>query len=306
LGTEFSGPVALNHTNLLDLKMSGKPIPELDLESALIYRELLIENTDVNKIMARNLKVQGPATLEKVTIKEKADFRYSSFQTLDLKQVDWPSGKYRQEVRLEGIKFSAISAGEKQEQRLLSWLEGARFNTQPYQELEGYYLRRGEKKLADEVFLALRRREVKEHPSFWKNFWTEFLISLVGYGRRPQNVLYWSLILLLLGLVIFSNENWMLPKEVSTRAGYASPVITEIISKNDQRIIEEGRKNYSLFIYPLDLFLPVDLEMAKYYEPDFLVGKIYARFLLIAGWVLIAALAAAYTGLFELKMPGKG
>lgn len=306
VGTEFSGPVALNRANLLDLKMSGKFIPELDLESALIDRELLIENTEINKIMARNLTVQGQATLEKVTIVEKADFRYARFQALDLKQVNWPPERYRQEVRLEGIKFSAISAGEKQEQRLLSWLEGARFNTQPYQELEGYYLRRGEKKLADDVFLVLKRREVKEHPSFWKNFWTEFLILLVGYGRRPQNVLYWSLILLLLGLVIFSNENWMVPKEASARAGYASPVITETISKNNQRIIEEGRKYYSLFIYPLDLFLPVDLEMAKYYEPDFLVGKIYARFLIIAGWVLIAALAAAYTGLFELKMPGKG
>lgn len=47
--------------------------------------------------------------------------------------------------------------------------------------------------------------------------------------------------------------------------------------------------------------LPVDLEMAKYYEPKVLWTRVYFHVLPLAGWVIIAALAASLTGLFELK-----
>jgi hypothetical protein len=38
-----------------------------------------------------------------------------------------------------------------------------------------------------------------------------------------------------------------------------------------------------------------------YYEPRYAVARGFARIFPIAGWIIIAALAAALTGLIELK-----
>ena len=82
---------------------------------------------------------------------------------------------------------------------------------------------------------------------------------------------------------------------------YTNPALTDLYSDKDKVFEEKGLEHFSWFWYTIDLLLPVDLDMAKYYEPKFALARLYFHILPMAGWVIIAALAAALTGLFELK-----
>ena len=70
-GVTFNGQVALNHAHLLDLMMGGNAMPALNLERTCIDRELIIANSEIGTLEARNLTVRGPSTLGKVTISKK-------------------------------------------------------------------------------------------------------------------------------------------------------------------------------------------------------------------------------------------
>ena len=249
-----------------------------------------------------NLSVQGQATLQQLTIKDNADLRYAKFQTLYLLEVLWPDNP--EEVQIEGLTYQAISAGTGAEDnyQLLSWLEKSRFSTQPYYELESCFQRHGNQEWANKVFLALKKRQCRENPSnFGLYLWTWFLILLVGYGRKPLWPLGWVLGLLLVGYVAFGNPHYMIPRHTSIQAVYTNPALTELYSDKDKIFEERGLEHYNWFWYTVDLMLPIDLEMAKYYEPKFALARVYFHILPMAGWIIIAALAAALTGLFELK-----
>jgi len=301
-GAEFCGPVDLNHAHFANLLMGGKPIPELNLEHTRIDRELRIWGTEIDRLKARNLVVQGAVLLNQVAIKEEADLRYVRFQTLDLLKVRWP--KQQDKVRLEGLTYRAISAGDKSEDpvKLLAWLDHARFHSQPYRQLESCWQQHGEQDWGDEAFLRMKKREAREKPlriGLWA--WTWFLIGLAGYGRKPFRPVLWMLGLICLSFFAFGNPEDMVAKKTSTQAVYANPALTGLYGEKDKILEEKGWEHYSWFWYTIDLMLPVDLEVAKYYEPKYILAWWYARGLPLVGWIIIAALAASLTGLFELK-----
>ena len=220
-GALFKGALNLAGAQLLDLMLHSlkEPLAELSLERTVVGRELSIRNASVGKLKARNLEVKVNATLEQVTIQEKADLRDSSFQALHLLDVNWPAN--RDEVWLEGLTYKAIYAGDKPKdcEKLLAWVERSRFNTQNYRELEAYFARCGHRDRADTVYIAGKsrekrksRKELKEmrwwHLRRWilwlNNLLTQFLWGLLaGYGRKIWRIVWVSLAIICFGALVY-------------------------------------------------------------------------------------------------------
>lgn len=282
-GAVFKGTVGLNDAHLLDLIMGYKPIPALNLEHTRIDRELKITDAEIGSMEAKNLAVHGTATLDKVTLKDKADLRNASFYFLDLLQVTWPPEK--QKVWLEGLTYQAISAGSNPEDwvTLLTWVEGSRFNTQNYSQLEAFFSRCGHRDSADKVFIK-GKREAANRLTWWKKWLTKiFWGGLTGYGRKPWQVLYVILPLVALGTFLFAPE--------FTAKSLESYGWLNQMKQNHPWIIQ--------FLVSLDRFLPgVDLGLAKEWSPACVGLCTFAfwHFLKLAGWITIPiALAAIYT-----------
>ena len=62
--------------------------------------------------------------------------------------------------------------------KLLAWLDGSRFHTQPYYELESCWQQHGEREWADEAFLRLKKRQAREYPEKKNRF---ISLDLVPY-----------------------------------------------------------------------------------------------------------------------------
>ena len=282
-GALFFGKISLNYAHLYDIFMVDSQIVEMDLERTKIDRELRIKQAKIRRLQASSLEVKGPAILSSLIIEEEADLRDASFQSLDLLQVTWPPDK--QKVWLEGLAYQAISAGSNPEAwvALLAWVEGSRFNTQNYSQLEAYFYRCGHRDRADKVFIA-GKREGANRLTWGKRWLTRiFWGGLAGYGRKPWQVLYMIFPLVALGTFLFAPE--------FTAKSLESYSWLKQMKLSHPWVIQ--------FLLSLDRFLPgVDLGLAKEWSPA-CVGLFtfaYWYFLKLAGWITIPiALAAIYT-----------
>ncbi len=282
--TVFQGKVSLNDAHFLDLLIEGNRINELGLERTKIERELRIENIEIDRLKARNMHVNGPATLDSVTIKSEGDLRDCSFQQLSLLDVTWPVEK--DTIWLDGLSYLAISTSKGEDEpknwrKLLEWINLSRFNTQNYSQLEAYFQRCGHKERADEVFIEGKRRELWGRKSGLRQWATRFFWDfLAGYGRKPAQTFRLILPLILLGTIIFAPE--FEPKFINAHI-YLKEINSWLIK----------------FILSLDRFLPgVDLGLAKHWQPSHvcLFTWIYWYILKISGWITVPiALAAIYT-----------
>jgi hypothetical protein len=283
-GTIFEGRVHICYAHLLDVILEGNPaISEILLEDTRIGRKLEISKTTISKFHCKNLDVKGPATLREVNIPDEADFRYSSFQVLNLHDVNWPQN--REKVFLEGLTYQAVSDrdGEEGWWKLLDWVKGSRFNTQNYSQLEAYFSHCGHRGRADEVFIS-GKREAAKRLTWGKKWLTRiFWGGLAGYGRKPWQVLYVILPLVALGTFLFAPEFTAKSLESYGWLNQMKPSHPWIIQ----------------FLLSLDRFLPgVDLGLAKEWSPVCvgLFSFVYWYFLKLAGWITIPiALAAIYT-----------
>ncbi len=299
----FQGVINMNDASFLDLlinpKTSSPPIPQINLERTVVQRELKIGNAKIDIFQASHLQVKGPATFENVTMGKSVDLRDSTFQNLNLIDATWPEDE--KEVRLEGMTYNAINAGPGKDdwKKLLAWINGSRFNTQIYGQLENYFQRGGHKELADKVFISGKRREWRESWSrnFWE--WPGNILRLilwdggVGYGRNPFRAVYISLVFVIIGTWIFSRpgvltwDNCQLGEKIG--AGKA-------------------------FWFSLDMFLPVvSLGPDKIYQikPEAMANLPYClRGLKISpqsysyvhqlmGYVLVSIGLAAVTGIIK-------
>jgi uncharacterized protein YjbI with pentapeptide repeats len=284
-GAVLKGGLALADARVLDLRLHGlkEPVPELSLERSVVGRNLSLENATIGKLSARNLEVKVDAAFKQVIVQDECDLRDSSFQILHLQDVEWP--KNIKEVRLEGLTYKAITAGDKPRawESLMVWVEGSRFNTQNYSELEAYFARCGHRDRADQVFIARKRRETDWLP-WWKKWPVKiFWGALAAYGRKPWRAFVCSLLFILLGVFLLN------PKEI----------LTADILKNYWLSPENYWQSFCLrFFLSLNFFLPaIDLGFGKHLSLINMSYTTLAYFILhrLAGWILIPIGLAAIT-----------
>ncbi len=282
-GALFTGPVLISDARFLDVLIGGirgslSLIPQLDLSRTRIRRELRIKDVKVQDLVAVSLQVEGPTALSELEIQGKANLGHSSFLTIALSNVVWPTA--RDSVRLEGMTYKSISAGSESDSwiKLIDLLNYSVYNASAYADLEAFFQRQGYPDRANQVFVALKERERKEFLSGSTWLWNLFLGYLVNHGRNPEWTLYWSAISILLGWLLF-NPRFMEPQKP-----------------------EYAAWKYTGFWYSADVFLPfIDLQAANIWMPkkNFPFHRHSVRVLRIIGWVLVPMGLMALTGIIK-------
>jgi hypothetical protein len=119
----------------------------------------------------------------------------------------------------------------------------ASYDAQFYSDLEASLRSHGHPADADTIYVLKRRAERRQECSnFWHQcgqeafLWSLFQDGLAGYGKRLENLLYWSLGFLFIGTVVFWKTDGMRLK--------------------DEKAAAHAPK-YHAFWYSLDLFLPI-------------------------------------------------
>lgn len=301
IGTIFFGGLVLKEGQLTDLVIrglhrlskGGLPMTEIVLNRTRIAHRLTIKDVEVKRFNVRNLEVKGPAELSRLFIRDEADLRDAACHHLQVVEIDWPApGQGREKVFLDGLTYESITTRkepDKQEDwpKLLAWLGLSRFNTQNYQQLDGFFQRGGLRKWADKVGIAGKRRELGKmkwwHPARWltRFFWG----TLAGYGRKPGRTLWISLGLIILGALLLDPAKVLAPEFLNNLAGYQDNVAHSLALR---------------LIVSLASFVAAipgwgsQLSLAS---PEFHIF-VYLWFQRICGWILIPiGLAAVYTRL---------
>src|SRR5262249_34885720 len=143
-------------------------------------------------------------------------------------------------IGLDGMSYGAIMTSEdkgtvKSDQTwaaLQPIFARSDFNRDVYKRLEEYFENRGEARLADDVFITMKKRERELLPHWWQKAWTAVQWAVLDYGRIPGLAFVWSALAVLLGICFFK-ESRMVPRD------------------------DTPPTRYSAFWYSLDAFLPL-------------------------------------------------
>jgi hypothetical protein len=181
------------------------------------------------------------------------------------------------------MAYTDIDLGEKELtdetwQGLLYLIENSAYSPQAYQTLMDFLTAKGHPDWAQEVHLAMKRRErdVALEPFSVAWFWSWFLDIFTGYGNRPGLAFVWSALVVGIGAWVYRKEEYMLP-----------------VDQDDVKL------RYNPFWYSFALFLPyIDLDIASKWEPnpDRVWASHYKYFHKILGWVLMPIALLAFGG----------
>jgi uncharacterized protein YjbI with pentapeptide repeats len=285
--TVFEGDAVITRATFHDILIVGNRtekdrslVPLLNLSGTMIKRGLHVENIDLREVNASFLRVEGRVELHRLTITEKANLEYSNLPIIKMDNVTWPSDpKF---VELRGMSYYDVIFDHNPHSwnSLLEWVNRSAYSPSAYVTLEGFFRNQGEPELANETFLAWKRRERREVLKGTAWLWSLSLDALVSYGRKPAKAFLISIPILFLGWVVFRSRNGMVSRQP-----------------------EDDSRSYSPFWYSLDLFAPVlNLGHANAWIPKenrHWLARHYMYVHRILGWILIPIGLAALTGLVK-------
>ncbi len=236
----------------------------------------------------------------------KLDLRSARIGTLRDEQKSWPEiGR----LFLHGLVYDEIhNRSPRDADSRIDWLQ-RQYNTeaeedknqfwpQPYEQLADVLRKGGDDEGAKKILIAKNIAKARLTKLTWGERLRHFAFgTLIGYGYRPWRVVWFGLMIVLLGWLFF----W---------AGHRAKVMT---STKEGTYPSVG---FSAIVYSLDVFVPlIDLRQASSWMPDAnrtgkvqisdklnipLSGKAlryYFWFEISAGWVLTTLLLAGVTGL---------
>ena len=296
----------MSYGNFFDLEINGKSedakvglgenihIPKLNLKGTSVQHELKICNARIDELDASQLIIKGPAIFKNIDIVSMADFRHSSFQTMDFEDIKWPAKektKNTRKVYISNLTYTGISINKpgnldyqkKDFEAIMSFVEASPFNTQSYVQMEAFFASIGRDSWAKEAFICMHDRELEEKMPWWDpRRWLErfFWGHLAGYGRAPFRVFFVSFGLIILGAFTFNPEYLTIKRFFSQEKTLESIIMRLFLS--------------------LDRFLPIELGLAKTWDANGRRFLIWFYFYLqqILGWILIPiALASIYSQL---------
>ncbi len=257
-----------------------------------------------------DVKVGMDANLSNVTFNGPAHFGSSEFKSLDIenasfngdvnfkrtKMGDFYLGKNPAErlkgksLMIEDMTFQYMSPEDWKELREFAersntgateaiQTKGDRSNSaQFYASLEELFRKHGHSDDADQIYIAWKLREREDLHGIYKA-WSNMQYWLVGYGREKEWLLLWCLPFVLFGLIAFQRR------------------FMENTNPDD---IERYKNRYCLFLYTLDLFIPiVSLGYKDTWTPSALGSRVYKPFHIIVGNLLVPIGLAAWAGIIK-------
>jgi Pentapeptide repeats (9 copies) len=212
------------------------------------------------------------------------DVNFKSTHIDDFYLGENPAIRFKGNLMIEDLTFQYMSPEDLDQlkgfaEKSNSTREQARNNTQLYSTLETILRKHGHDDWGDEVYIAGKRKE-REYLPWYSGAWGYFQDKFIGYGRHVGRLLWWSLIFIVIGSVIFRSKNKMELKKPDAAAGSAN--------------------KYCPFLYTLDLFLPIiGLGYADTWTPKTAGGRIYKPIHVIVGHLFIPIGLAAWTGIIK-------
>ncbi len=299
------GDVNLSYGNYYDLEIGVSKddkgnckkitdISAINLEGAVIQRNLTLNCVNLSQLDASYLQVKGRAYFNQVAIKSSADFSNSALQNLLFEKVKWPEIDKKTKVRkvdLGELTYNRISFDKpdnkdyQQEdfEKIKDFVDASPFNTQSYIQVESFFKRIGKEAWANQIFMHMHNRELAETKHWWDpSRWLEWFFwgVLAGYGRAPFRVFFVSLVLIIIGAYLY-DPLYLKQGKFATNGKISRSIIIRILLS-------------------LDRFLPVELGLGKNWDHESRNFLIWFFFYLemILGWILIPiALASIYSQL---------
>jgi hypothetical protein len=280
----FKGPARFYGANVGDnfeaddAEFSATSTP-INFENMQIDANALFRRTTFNApVRFHNMKVGGSfETGDNDPEARLTRFnRGADFTNVTADAVGFPRTNFDGQIVLRGMKYQRMSSGVPD--NLLWMLNRAAYDSSSYAQLEQYCRQIGDLDKADEVYIQKRRRE-RSQLSIGPKVGNLMLDWLVGYGRRPWRTLLWTAIVVVAAACFIFRKN-----------------------KMQARKLEDESKQYSAFLYSLDLLLPiVDLQSANTWtpKPEAHLARRYLPVHVIAGWILATILAATLTGILK-------
>jgi hypothetical protein len=201
------------------------------------------------------------------------DVKTTSHTQLDLENArvgslwddekSWPAPG---NLMLEGFVYGDFSGGPRDGVRRLDWLRrqplSLQSQPQPYRQLAQVLRENGAHEGAIRVEIA-REDALTEYGGIplGNRLWRHALRATIGYGYRPLRALWWILLFVLLGTVLF-------------RWGYAARLIAPTEENAYHTFAKTGTPPihyppFNSFVYSLENFLPVvDLHQGTYWRPN--------------------------------------
>ena len=226
----------------------------------------------------------------------------------------WPA---RGNLSLDGFVYGSFSGGPTDAENRLAWLRrqplAMQAEPQPYSQLAKVLRESGAAESATLVEIA-REDALTEHGglSFSSRLWRYALRVTIGYGYRPLLALWWILLFVSLGTVLFG---W----------GYRARLITPTDETAYEAFVRTGAPPphyppFTSFVYSLENFLPVvELHQGAYWRPNprhspahagrltkwsgdrvpAMLLRWYLWLHILAGWTITPLLFAGLSGLLR-------
>jgi uncharacterized protein YjbI with pentapeptide repeats len=254
---EFNKDATFDGAQFSDLVFAHVNVRDLKLVRTTVEQQLRIEDANITNLDASHLVVKGHTILKDLRIEQEANFTECRLQALELVQSPTPKT-----LVMGGMSYQGLTPVLETGNQLFEWIKKSKFDTQNYRQLEAYFQRCGYEGRADDVYIAMKHAE-NERRGFVGHWATFFLWEWpAGYGRRPLNILWGSLIVFLLGMFIFRSRHVELGGE-SSRAGKEKNLTEELTGKSEtqpQWVSKPPKKESWHFrtqaLISLDHFLP--------------------------------------------------
>jgi hypothetical protein len=250
----------------------------------------------------------------KLTPKTELDLANAHANAVWDDEASWPSPG---NLSLAGFTYADFSGGPINAEARLKWLglQPAAMQTQPqpYRELAKVLRQDGEPDGATTVEIARENAITRSgRLSPGTRIWRLMLCATIGYGYRPLRALWWILLFVLIGTMLF-------------RWGYRERLIAPTEEGAYDAFMRTGAPPshyppFSSFVYSLENFLPVvELHQGEYWRPNphhkcqqrgalalFRNEEVPAKLLrlylwvhILAGWTITPLLFAGLAGLLH-------
>jgi uncharacterized protein YjbI with pentapeptide repeats len=255
----------------------------INISGSEIDGDFVIENANLQDLLADGLSVGGSTTLYQVAISNQLDLRNAEIGFLKVDEKFTPPTEPTA-FNLRGMTYTDIDLGDqgltdRTWRGLLMFINDSAYSPQSYQALAQFLIDKGHPDWAAEVELAQKRRERNEvlRPFSGAWLWSWFLDIFSGYGQRPALAFIWSGLVVAMGAFVYRNKENMLPVE-----------------QDDVQV------EYHPVWYSFALFLPyIDLGIAAKWEPN--PERKWARYYkyihMMLGWILAPIALLTFGGI---------
>jgi hypothetical protein len=242
--------------------------------------------TNANALVKfEEVKIGAATTFIDARFAGYVSFKDARFAALDFSKVTWPANRDNHPwLWLNGMSYGRLSAGSEKDswQNMYDLVQrtahGSAYSADVFVRLEEYYRNLGYARPANAFFRAQKRREREEVLTGFAWAWSFFLEQFVGYGRSPERAIFWSVVIIGIGCVMFRRDRMEAQKS------------------------EYTERKYSPFWYSVDVYLPIiKLHDAEIWKPkeDQVLTHVWRRIHTILGWALIPIAIAAWTGMLS-------